>query len=100
MDFIGISSYTELLEIVSRSDTTEIEEKIKSYILDMVNRNFSTSYMKVFIASVSHFYEWNDIENIRWRKLKRFMGEKTPNTKIGVIRMKKYRLYLTILTSN
>ncbi|MGA8564673.1 MAG: site-specific integrase, partial [Nitrososphaeraceae archaeon] len=78
MDFIGISSYTELLEIVSRSDTTEIEEKIKSYILDMVNRNFSTSYMKVFIASVSHFYEWNDIENIRWRKLKRFMGEKTP----------------------
>jgi len=29
----------------------------------------------------------NDIENIDWRKLKRFMGEKTPE-KIDVIHMK------------
>jgi integrase len=38
----------------------------------------SSSFLKMFLASIKNFFEMNDIENIRWRKLRRFMGEETP----------------------
>lgn len=73
MKFHNIESYSTLLV------TSDIEEKIKAYIIDMVNRELSTSFMNVFMASLKNFFEMNDIENIRWHKLKRFMGEETPS---------------------
>ncbi len=72
MKFHNITTYTSLLQ------TSDIEDKIKVYILDIVNQGLSTSTMKIFLAAVKNFFEMNDIENINWRKLKRFMGEKTP----------------------
>ena len=72
MKFHNITTYTSLLQ------TSNIEDKIKVYILDIVNRELSSSTMKIFLAAVKNFFEMNDIENIKWRKLKRFMGEKTP----------------------
>jgi hypothetical protein len=74
MKFHGIESYSKLLA----TPIPETEEKIKAYILDMVNKELSTSFMQIFMASIKNFFEMNDIENIKWRKLKRFMGEKTP----------------------
>ncbi len=72
MKFSNITSYSSLLQ------TSDIEEKIKQYIIDVRNRELSTSFMHIFLSSIKAFFEMNDIENIKWRKLKRFMGEKTP----------------------
>lgn len=72
MKFHNITTYTSLLQ------TSDIEDKIKVYILDIVNQGLSTSTMKIFLAAVKNFFEMNDNESLNWRKLKRFMGEKTP----------------------
>ena len=60
MKFHNIESYSALLH------TDDIQEKIKAYIIDMVNRELSTSYMNISIASLRNFFEMNDIEDIRW----------------------------------
>ena len=72
MKFHNIESHSLLLEC------QDIEEKIKQYILNIRSRELSTSFMTIFLSAIKTFYEMNDIENIRWRKLKRFMGEETP----------------------
>ena len=43
----------------------------------MVQRGCSTSNMNIHIYALDKFYDMNDIEDIRWRKLKRFRGEET-----------------------
>jgi hypothetical protein len=83
MKFHSIESYSALLE------TPDIEEKIKQYIIDLVNRELSTSFMNIFVASLRNFFEMNDIENIKWRKLKRFMERKLLSMKTGAIHMKR-----------
>lgn len=72
MKFHHIENYSSLLA------ANDIEDKIKDYIISTVDRQLSTSFIKIFLASIKNFFEMNDIENIRWRKLKRFMGEETP----------------------
>lgn len=72
MKFSNIDSYSILLT------SQDIEDKIKQYIIDVRDRELSTSFMHIFLSSIKAFFEMNDIENIRWHKLKRFMGEKTP----------------------
>ena len=74
MKFHNIESYSLLLHLAKE----DIEDKFKQYIMDIRSRELSTSFMTVFLSSIKAFYEINDIENIRWRKLKRFMGEETP----------------------
>lgn len=74
MKFSNIESYSSLL-LLSKEDA---EEKIKQYIIDVRDRELSTSFMHIFLSSMKAFFEMNDYENIRWHKLKRFMGEKTP----------------------
>ena len=74
MKFSNVESYYSLLLLANQ----DIEEKIKQYIIDVRDRELSTSFMHIFLTSVKAFFEMNDIENIRWHKLKRFMGEKTP----------------------
>ncbi|HEY7109101.1 MAG TPA: tyrosine-type recombinase/integrase [Nitrososphaeraceae archaeon] len=55
------------------------EQLIKSYVLYLVGKkNASTSYIKMTMSTLKNFYEMNDVEDINWRKLKRFMGEETP----------------------
>ena len=43
----------------------------------MVERGCSTPNMDSHIYALKNFYDMNDIEDIRWRKLKRFRGEET-----------------------
>jgi site-specific recombinase XerD len=74
MRFHNIQSYSELVQI----PIPEVEEKIKAYIVHLVNKESSSSFMLIFMAAIKNFFEMNDIENKRWRKLKRFMGEETP----------------------
>ena len=74
MKFHNIESYSLLL-LLAKAD---IEDKIKKYMMNIRSRELSTSFMTIFLSAIKTFYEMNDIENIRWRKLKRFMGEETP----------------------
>jgi integrase len=88
MKFHNIKDYSSLLKLGTtittvnngqiQTQTADIEDKIKSYIVERVKNNISTSDMTGFLASIKNFYESNDIENIRWRKLRRYMGEVTP----------------------
>ena len=71
MKFHNIESYSLLL------GSQDIEDKIKQYMMNIRSRELSTSFMTIFLSAIKTFYEMNDIENIRWRKLKRFMGEET-----------------------
>jgi site-specific recombinase XerD len=54
------------------------EEKIKQYVIYLQSRGVSKSKFKILFASLKNFYEMNDVEDIKWRKLKRFMGEEVP----------------------
>jgi integrase len=72
MKFHNFETYSVLL------GSQDIEEKIKQYMMNIRSRELSTSFMTIFLSAIKTFYEMNDIENIRWRKLKRFMGEETP----------------------
>jgi len=87
MKFHDIKDYSTLLKLgISittikngqiQTQTAEIEDKIKSYFVERIKNNISTSDMTGFLASLRKFYEGNDIENIRWRKLSGYMGEVT-----------------------
>lgn len=88
MQFHNITDYSSLLKLgVSittikngqiQTQIADIEDKIKSYFVERRKNNISTSDMTGFLASLRKFYEGNDIENIRWRKLSGYMGEVTP----------------------
>lgn len=73
MKFHNLSNYSELVSMSS----SQIFEYIKSFIISMVERGCSTPNMDSHIYALKNFYDMNDIEDIRWRKLKRFRGEQT-----------------------
>jgi integrase len=70
MRFLKTDSYSALLE-------GNISQNIKSWILDRRGK-ISSGAIDVHIYALQHFYEMNDIDNISWKKLKRFKGEETP----------------------
>lgn len=70
MRFLKTDSYSTLLE-------GNISENIKSWILDRRGK-VSSGAIDVHIYALQHFYEMNDVDNISWKKLKRFKGEETP----------------------
>jgi integrase len=57
---------------------TDREEKIKQYVLHLRSKEASKSQFKMLFATLKNFYEMNDVEDIKWRKLKRFVGEEVP----------------------
>ena len=71
MKFHNFSKYSELMSGQS------YYEEIKSFILDMKARELSTISMKVHLCAIKCFYEMNDVETIKWKKLFRFRGEDT-----------------------
>jgi integrase len=73
MKFHGLTNYCQLVTM----SHDQIFESIKSFILSMVERGCSTPNMDSHIYALKNFYDMNDIEDIRWRKLKRFRGEET-----------------------
>ena len=70
MRFLKTDSYASLLD-------GKISENIKSWILDRRGK-VSSGAIDVHIYALQHFYEMNDVDNISWKKLKRFKGEETP----------------------
>jgi integrase len=71
MSYHSITEYSSLM-------VTDREEKIKQYVLHLRSKEASKSQFKMLFATLKNFYEMNDVEDIKWRKLKRFVGEDIP----------------------
>jgi integrase len=73
MRHYGMTKYSEML-------LPDKEEKIKQYVIHLANRpgGTSKSVFSILFAALRNFYEMNDIEDIKWRKIKRFTGEELP----------------------
>ena len=70
MQFHKTKSYSSLL--------VTPEDKIKSYVIYLREKGASGSQHKMLFSTLKNFYEMNDIESIKWRKLKRYVGEEVP----------------------
>jgi len=70
MDFHSIKEYSSLM--------VDKEQKIKEYVLHLRGKEASSSQFKMLFATLKNFYEMNDVEDIKWKKLKRFVGEEIP----------------------
>ena len=70
MKFHSLTEYSSLL--------VNSEERIKEYVLHLRSKATSKSRFTIFFAALKNFYEMNDVEDIKWRKLRRFMGEEVP----------------------
>ena len=67
MRFHNITSFSNMLE--------NPEQKIRVYLIETSKRNLSKTHFGIMLAALRNFYEMNDIDNIKWNKLKRFIGE-------------------------
>lgn len=54
------------------------EQKIKSYLISCSKKDYAKSHFTITMCALKNFYEMNDIDTIRWNKLKRFIGETKP----------------------
>ncbi len=71
MQYHSMSNYSDLL-------LADRESKIKEYVIYLQKKGVSKSWFMTLFASLKNFYEMNDVEDIKWRKLKRYEGEEQP----------------------
>ena len=71
MDFHSITQYSDLM-------LADKEERIKRYVIHLNDKGMSKSWFITLFAVLKNFYEMNDVEDIRWKKLKRYVGEEQP----------------------
>jgi hypothetical protein len=74
MDYLNIDKddYDKLL--------TSDPRMIQSWIIDFIiyckdTRQLSPSTIRGNVAAIKHFYEMNDIEGLKWKKINAFQGE-------------------------
>lgn len=68
------------LSVIVDMPKEQIVDYIKSYILHMRKRELSSSSMAGFYYAIKHFYDSNEVDlgSLKWKWLKKFMGESTP----------------------
>ena len=71
MSYHSMANYSDLM-------LADKEQKIKEYVIFLNNRGVSKSWYMTLFASLKNFYEMNDVEDIKWNKLKRYQGEEQP----------------------
>ena len=71
MDFHSMTKYSDLM-------LADREDKIKQYVIFLQKKGVSKSWFMLLFSSLKNFYEMNDVEDIKWRKLKRYVGEEQP----------------------
>jgi site-specific recombinase XerD len=67
MRFSKVSDYDDLLTNI---DTKDIQRNIIMFIEYCKQRNLAYSTIKGYVAGIKHWYESNDIEGLKWRKIK------------------------------
>jgi len=66
MKFSRVENYDDLL---INADPKDIQRNIIMFIEFCKNKGLSSSTIKGYTASIKHFYESNDIEGLKWRKI-------------------------------
>jgi hypothetical protein len=72
LEFCQKDNYDELL---FDRDEKEIEEKVIDFIDSLNETNLCNSFFNICIASLKHFYSMNDIDNLKWKKISKFVCE-------------------------
>jgi site-specific recombinase XerD len=67
MRFSRVTNYDDLLTNI---DTKDIQRNIIMFIEYCKQRNLAYSTIKGYVAGIKHWYESNDIEGLKWRKIK------------------------------
>ena len=75
MAFLKVNKYSDLIPPAKSRE--EIYESIKSFILHLREKKVSTRTINLRLYALKSFYDMNDIEDIRWKKLKKYRGEET-----------------------
>ena len=70
MTYCNADNYEDMLEI----EPKRLEGLIRDYIIHLKENKRSSSTINSYIASITHFYEMNDIV-LRWKKLNKFKGK-------------------------
>lgn len=71
MSYHSMVNYSDLM-------LSDREQKIKEYVIYLQKKGMSKSWFMTLFASLKSFYEMNDVEDIKWKKLKRYIGEEQP----------------------
>jgi site-specific recombinase XerD len=71
MLYLKIDKYSDLVTMPH----DQIYDSIKSHILFLRETKMSTRSITIKLYALKCFYDMNEIENIKWKKLKRFRGE-------------------------
>ena len=66
MKFSRVESYDDLLKY---NDVKDIQRNIIFFIEDCKNKGLSSSTITGYTAVIKHFYESNDIEGLKWKKI-------------------------------
>jgi integrase len=72
MTFCGVEDYDKMLQIESK----KLEGLIRDYITHLrVDMKRSYNTVNLYVASISHFYQMNDVI-LNWKRLSKFKGKK------------------------
>src|SRR5437870_8807419 len=71
MAFCGFKQYSQLM-IKNRKN---LQQKIIAYIADKKKQKHSAHTCNVHLSALWHFYQYNDVTDINWTKLRAFSGE-------------------------
>lgn len=73
MKFCAKTTYEEMLVLAKEPE--KLESKIRDYIIYLKqDRRLSPGSVAALLTPISHFYEMNGIDSIRWKRLKKFKG--------------------------
>ena len=70
MAFLKIEKYSDLLKL-------DVYESVRSFILFLKDKGYSTRTIKLKVFALRSFYEMNDVEGVKWKKLMRYRGEES-----------------------
>jgi integrase len=71
MESKGIKDYEELI----KPEPSDIQDSIISFIVGEKKKVKSAITLNGYINALKHFFDMNDIEGIKWKKIRRFKGE-------------------------
>lgn len=77
MTFHGMKGYHELVgDEGSPQNSKAIELKIIDYIAKRKEQGITAQSLANHLAALRHFYNMNDIDGIKWDKVRRYLGER------------------------
>jgi integrase len=71
MEFCQIGEYDKMLQI----ERKKLEGLIRDYITHLKINKKSYNTVHMYVASISHFYQMNDV-TLNWKKLSKFIGKR------------------------